>query len=180
MHYTDQYQTYTQNTLVGTSPADLVVALYEGAIESTRQAYRCFESGDIMGRSKAVTKVTQILTELLMSINADKGGELTLNLKRLYTYMQTKMVEGHAKKTGEPFKEVEKLLNNLLEAWQVVAAKTKAAEQATQYELKAHAAAVGAYEVAEVAATVAEDMPALPYGSYGYEPLDTPRMAFTC
>lgn len=165
-----RYDAYMQNSVVGRSPVQLITALYEGAIEASQQAVRCLESGDIWARGKAVNKATSIVTELLISLDMEKGGAIALNLKRLYGYMQSKLIEGHAKKSRAAFEEVEKLLGTLLEAWRVV-------------EWKSTAGAEAAYEdVQPVSATVAEEIEtALPYGAYFCEPPATlSRVAYTC
>lgn len=157
----ERYQAYIQNNLLGSHPLDLVTALYEGAIEATQDAARCLKTGDVWGRSKAVSKATNILTQLLVSLNHEKGGTLSRNLKRLYAYMQSRLIEAHANKSEKPLEEVERLLTTLLEAWRVVAAKERQAEQPLG-ELTTNIAALGE-----------DHLPAVPYGGYFYEPVDT-------
>jgi flagellar secretion chaperone FliS len=146
------YQAYVEGSVSSQHPMRLVVALYEGALEATRNAGRYLEQGDIWGRSKAVNKALAILTELLVSLDYEKGGEISLSLKRLYGYMQTKLIEAHARQTVEPFREVEKLLGTLREGWSI------ASESAPREE----------YEARESA--VSEET--LPYGAYWGEPVE--------
>lgn len=157
----DRYQAYVQNSVLGSNPVELITALYEGAIEATQQAERCLEAGDIWGRSKAISKAANILTELLVSLNDEKGGKLSLNLKRLYAYMHTRLIEAHAKQSAEPLREVARLLNKLLDAWRVVAAKTAEADRQAAAELKGYQPR-----------SVAQGGDAMPYGGYFYEPVD--------
>ncbi len=121
MQSTDRYQAYVNNSLLGSEPIGLVVALYEGAIDAARYARRCLETGDHWGRSKAVSKAADILTELIISLDDDRGGAVSQNLRRLYAYMQFRLIEGHVKKSAEVFAEIERLLATLLDAWRVVA-----------------------------------------------------------
>ncbi len=120
MVQSDLYQAYTEGSVVGSNPVRLVTMLYEGAIGSCQQIEQCFENGDIWARSKAVTKAVTILTELLVSLDHEKGGEIAANLKRLYSYMQCRLLEAHGKRDRAAAQEVERLLTDLLEAWQVV------------------------------------------------------------
>lgn len=164
MMYTDPYQTYIEGSFSSSNPVRLVIALYEGAIDAVRRARTCFEQGDIWGRGQAVSRAVNILAELIASLDDSKGGELSGNLKRLYDYMQRRLLEAHAQKAKEPFDEVEKLLTDLLEAWTVVAEQS-AAPQAVE-------------EV--VPYTSAEPEEPLPYGGYLYEPAESlSRAAFT-
>ena len=111
------YQAYEEGSVASEHPLRLVVALYEGALGAVQNAGRCLESGDIAGRSKAVNKALRILTELLVSLDDEKGGEISLSLKRLYGYMQTRLLEAHVRQSIAPLREVEKLLATLTEAW---------------------------------------------------------------
>ena len=116
------YQAYEEASLVGSSPARLVTALYKGAIDACVHAQRCFETGDIMGRSRAVTKIVNILTELIAALDHQASPELSANLKRLYSYMQQRVLAAHTQKIAAPLAEVEKLLREMIEAWHQVAA----------------------------------------------------------
>ncbi len=120
----DIYQAYAETTFVGASPTRLVVALYEGAISAIQEGKRCFQTGNIMGRGAAITKANNILTELMASLDTEKGGEISVTLKKLYSYMQGRLLHAHMKKEVAALTEVEGLLMDLLEAWNVVAAET--------------------------------------------------------
>jgi flagellar protein FliS len=111
------YQAYTDGSIFSESPLNLVVALYEGAIDATRQAESALCAGDIPGRSRAINKAIAILTELLISLDHERGGEISQNLKRLYSYMQVQLLTAHARQLREPIREVTSLLATLLEGW---------------------------------------------------------------
>jgi flagellar secretion chaperone FliS len=118
--------------MLGASPLQLVTRSYEGAIGAVQQARQCFASGDIMGRSKAITKAVSILTELMISLDHKKGGEISTNLKRLYSYMQQRLLMAHAQKQIEPLVEVIGLLSSLLEAWKTAEQKSAAEVQSSE------------------------------------------------
>lgn len=111
------YQAYTEGSMFSGQPIRLVVALYQGALEATRQAVHCLESRDIWGRGKAINKVVAILAELLSSLDEKEGGEIAQNLKRLYLYLQRRLIEAHSRQAAAPLLEVEKLLGIMLEGW---------------------------------------------------------------
>ena len=120
------YQAYTEGSVLSGHPLRLVVALYEGALDGTRQAISCLQSRDVWGRGKAINKVIAILSELLVSLDEEKGGEVAANLKRLYHYMQRRLIEAHARQAAPPLLEVEKLLETILEGWREAASKVSA------------------------------------------------------
>jgi len=111
------YQAYTDGSIFSDSPLTLVVALYQGALDATRQAEIAVHARDIPGRTKAINKAISILTELLVSLDVERGGEIGLSLKRLYDYMQVQLLNAHVRQAAEPIVEVSNLLTTLLEGW---------------------------------------------------------------
>jgi flagellar protein FliS len=111
------YQAYTEGSFFS-SPLQMVVALYEGALKATLKATQCLQEGDIVGRGRAINKVNAILSELLISLDVKSGGQIGQNLRDLYLYMQRKLVEAHTQQAAAPLVEVAKLLKTLLEGWQ--------------------------------------------------------------
>jgi flagellar secretion chaperone FliS len=114
------YTMYAQSSLLEASPLQLIIALYDGAISATEQAKASLISGEDMVRSRSITKAVSILSELMCSLDHEKGGEISANLKRLYSYMQQRLLLAHATKAAEPMNEVVGLLSSLLESWRQV------------------------------------------------------------
>ena len=165
MFQNDPYHAYLDNNIASENPVSLVTALYEGAIKAVQQARRCLETEDIWGRSKAISRAVDILTELVLSLNHEKGGDLSKRLKDLYGYMQTRLLAAHASQEDEPMAEVIGLLTTLLDGWY------KAAEQLSRE----------ARENAQRAETAREDraeLAATPYG-YGFAPAAEESTVFT-
>ncbi len=159
MNEANPYKAYAEDTILNASPLGLVVALYEGAIEASVTARRYLAQGDIPARTKAINKLTNILTELMRSLDDEKGGEVSANLRRLYAYMHGRVLDAHLKKSAAPLEEVEKLLSIMLEGWRVANANfdpTRAMSEAP----------------ALVAAQQNEEESCAPYGNYFADPGD--------
>jgi len=156
MFQDDPYRGYLDNNIASENPVSLVTALYEGAIKAVQQARRCLETEDIWGRSKAVSKAVDIITELMRSLDHEKGGDLSRRLKDLYGYMQTRLLAAHANQEDAPMAEVIGLLTTLLDGWYKVAEDlSRQTEQETQS--------------AETRREDRGDAPETPYG-YGFAP----------
>jgi len=123
LSFSDPYQAYVEGSLFGGNPIGLVIALYEGTVEAIRAARNCLISGDILGRSRAINKGIKILTELLIALDHEAGGEISANLKRIYSYLQCRLLDAHVQKAEEPLNEAERLLNTILEGWHAAAGK---------------------------------------------------------
>lgn len=117
MNIENPYQAYLEGSVLSENPMSLVVKLYDGAVAALRRAQTCLETGDVMGRGKAVNQTINILMELLTSLDFERGGEVSKNLRELYCYLQARVLDGHIKKAIGPFQEAETLLVTLLDGW---------------------------------------------------------------
>lgn len=112
------YRNYMESEILSADPAKLVCLLYRGGLEQVRRARQCLRSGDIAGRSRAVSKATAILNELMLSVNRERGGDIARSLIELYDYMVRRLNEANFKQVDEPFAETEQLLSTLGDAWE--------------------------------------------------------------
>jgi flagellar protein FliS len=152
----DPYNAYLDNNVATGNPVGLVTALYEGAIKAVQQARHCLETGDIWGRSKAISKAVDILTELILSLDHEKGKDLSARLKELYGYMQHRLLTAHASQEDQPMAEVVALLTNLLDGWYQVAEKlAREASDAARETTRGRAAS---------SRDERTDAPSMPYG----------------
>jgi len=108
---------YIENEILQADPIRLVQLLYRGAIEALGKARVHIEEADISARSRQITKTSEIINELTLSIDREKGGDLATNLVELYDYMQRRLQDANFRQDTEPLTEVERLLATLLEAW---------------------------------------------------------------
>ena len=77
---------YKQNQVLGSSPEQLVVLLYEHLLANLRRAGMQIDVRDYEGKSASMQKALDIIFELLSSLDRDAGGELAERLSALYVY----------------------------------------------------------------------------------------------
>ena len=116
---------YLESKVLSASPLELVALAYEGAIEAVRNARLHLAEKRIHERSRAITKAQLLIGELQKCLDFNQGGELSLQLGRLYDYMQRKLIEANFQQTEPPLREVEELLETLLESWRQLANEEK-------------------------------------------------------
>jgi flagellar protein FliS len=121
-------------------PLELVVMLYDGAIESIQRAVQAIASGDVQDKAAQVSKATNILSELSGVLDLDQG-EVAHNLAGLYDYMRSQLLQANLRNSPERLEEVARLLAELRGSWRALADKQR--EERKQAALHG-AAAVGA------------------------------------
>jgi flagellar secretion chaperone FliS len=114
------YAAYLETQVLSASPLELIHLAYEGAIKAIVDAREHLAAGRIQDRTRAITKALDLLMELARGLNFEQGGDLSVQLARLYDYMQRRLAEANAKQIAEPLAEVQSLLENLDEAWKTI------------------------------------------------------------
>lgn len=117
---------YIKNTYAATmvnntaTPVDLVILLYDGAIERLRKTVFYMNQGDVKRKLHCIHGAMNIIEELLASLNLEAGGKVAENLQALYVYMLKELADGNAKNDLSQIKRVENLLGELRSAWRQV------------------------------------------------------------
>lgn len=117
---------YLETRVLSATPLELVGLLYEGAIDSIREARRHLAAGNIRDRGRSITKSLEIVGELASSLDRQAGGELGDRLGALYEFIQQSLMEANFRQDEEGLKHAESLLVTLQEAWSQVLASTPA------------------------------------------------------
>ncbi len=111
------FQTY-QNVSVMTAPPErLLLMLYEGLQRNVKAARQAVEDGDADGRRTALRKARDIVAELMSALNFDIGGELAVNLHRLYRFVNGRLIQADISPDVEPIDDALKVIEILNEGW---------------------------------------------------------------
>ncbi len=121
---------YIQTQVKSSSPLELVVLLYDGALRATHAATEALGQRDIPARRAAMSKAMAFVSELQGTLDMDKGGDIAVELDRLYTWMTDRLVEATVRQDAAPIQEVRKVLTTLRDAWHQVATNARAPESA--------------------------------------------------
>ncbi len=116
------YNTYTQNNIQIESPEKLIEMLYEGVIRFCSMAKKAIEQGDIEKRVYWTNRAVAIFVELINSLDAERGGEVSHYLGGLYNQQIKFLNESNAQNSSEYLDIVIRVTKELLEAWREVTA----------------------------------------------------------
>jgi len=116
--YQSMYEEYLDSEVLTAEPIKLVQLMYRGALDAIGGARKALAAGDIPTRSRLITKASAILNELALSLDHSVSPELCRNLVELYDYMLRRLIEANTKQIEPPLIEVERLLGDVLTAWQ--------------------------------------------------------------
>ena len=122
--YTKVYQKAAVNTL---DQKKLIVLLYDGAVKYLSIAANKMKAGDAYEAHTNLVRGKSIVAELLASLDMDSGGDIALNLQRLYAYMFNTLIDANLDKDVSRIMEVVELLKQLRDAWKEVESPKQAA-----------------------------------------------------
>jgi len=95
--------------------------LYEGAARFLERAMAGFDIDDPAQSNQAINnnilRAQDIIFELNVTLNIQQGGELAMTLRKLYDYMDRRLMEANLKKCLLTLKEVHGRIAVLRDAW---------------------------------------------------------------
>ncbi len=106
--------------------------LYDGAIKNASFAVEHMKSGEIEKVHNCLIKAKNIVTELMATLNMEKGGDVAKNLQSLYSYMFSQLIEANMEKKTQPIVVVIELLKELRVAWVEINKKSKTQSKVSQ------------------------------------------------
>ena len=69
-------------------------------------------------------KVQAIITELQVSLDMEKGGDIAKNLMALYVFFNEELVQASISKDKEKLQSVWNMMNELAQSWKTIANST--------------------------------------------------------
>lgn len=112
-------QQYKSTNVTTANPVTLVLMMYDGAVRFIRQGAAAIEARDFESANTNIVRAQDIVAELSGALDMNQG-EVAENLLQMYGYMQTRLVEANVRKETAPLEEVERLLQELREAWEQI------------------------------------------------------------
>ncbi len=123
---------YRQNQMSAIAPEKTVLMLYDGAIRFLRNAINELdENNDIVAKANSIEKTVKIIEYLQSCLDNEKGGEIALNLNRLYDYISIRLTEANLRNDTAKMREVVDLLNNIRDGWNSISDKNSANNNST-------------------------------------------------
>ncbi|MGQ9463046.1 MAG: flagellar export chaperone FliS [Candidatus Fervidibacter sp.] len=114
--------TYLKQMVETATPVQLISLLFKRGSELMEEAEQALVSEDLEKANDALTKAQRIVAELIGSLDTEKGGEIAVNLHRLYTFVWERLLHANLLKSVEPLKDARTVWDELQQLWQQVEA----------------------------------------------------------
>jgi len=116
---------YRQASVETADRGQLIIIIYDHCIKWCGIAKEALEAGQLARKAEACHKVEAGISELMTSLDMEKGGDVAKNLWRLYDFYSHHIHEGNTKNIAQNFTEVGDMMGQLREAWQKALAQVR-------------------------------------------------------
>lgn len=130
MGYQNAYTAYQRTNINTASQGRLVVLLYEGAVKQLTAALHLFDSNNKIKAADNekfgihLQKSQAIITELQVSLDMEKGGEIANNLMSLYVFFNEELMSASINRDKSKIEFVLKMMTELANSWRMIANST--------------------------------------------------------
>jgi flagellar protein FliS len=111
------YQAYQTNAVQTASPEQLVVMLYDGCLKFLRRAEAAAQNGARPQCTQAVSRATAIIMELNATLDMERGGEISTNLRSIYLFLNRHLLEASSECSPERIAQAIPMVADLREAF---------------------------------------------------------------
>ncbi|MFP4266399.1 MAG: flagellar export chaperone FliS [Spirochaetaceae bacterium] len=124
---------YKETHIKTASQGKIIIMLYDEAIRELDKAVSLLEekTKEFDKVNNSILRAQDMVTELMVSLDFDKGGEIAQGLFSLYMFFNRQMMEANISKETEPLKVVRSQLSELREAWDQIINKSGNGKQSS-------------------------------------------------
>jgi len=137
--YKSALSTYRETRVTTAGQGQLIIMLYNEVAKYLDDALHLLEGTDsgkkdpanIEKVGKAVVKAQEIITELMVSLDFEHGGDIAQNLFSLYTWFNRELIEANISQDAQRISNVRNFIDDLRNAWLTIVS-TGASETANR------------------------------------------------
>ncbi len=114
---------YKETHIKTASGGKLILMIYNESVRQLNIALESIENNKLENASNSIIKTQDLITELIVSLDFEKGGEIANSLFSLYMFFNKQLMEANINKDVDIIKNIKTYLVDLKSAWtQAVAA----------------------------------------------------------
>lgn len=112
--------TYQATQISTATKEQLLLITYDIGIRSCRLAETALEAEpkDLDQANREILRTEEVIRELMVTLNTERGGEMAKGLMLLYDYMHQQLIEANVKKDAKNVATVRTMLEELKNTWE--------------------------------------------------------------
>lgn len=130
MSYSNQAAAYRQREVAAATPGRLLVMVYDHVLANLARATVAHNNKLLEARVEAIAKARDGVSELLATLDMEKGGAISVQLRALYAFVLSELVEAGMQFDEAKVARIARMIRELRDAFATIVettAKTSAA-----------------------------------------------------
>ena len=111
---------YYKTAIETAKPLNLIIMCYEAAICDLKEAKRLHENREMSEAYRRIRHAQDIVTELLVGLDYERGGEVARNLNRLYNFILRQLIGINSRKDISSYDHLVGILSELKDGWEAL------------------------------------------------------------
>lgn len=113
----DARRIYQDSAARGATPIELVVLLYDSAIEDMRSALTAMKKSDIEVRSNQISHALMVLQQLQGTLDFERGGSAAKQFEQFYNLVRAKLLEAQMRGSTELMQQQIRYMSEVRDCW---------------------------------------------------------------
>jgi flagellar protein FliS len=118
--YAPALETYRRQRVETASPMQLVRMLYDAMLEDAHDAKTALCDKDYAAAHNALVHAQKIVEELDRAVDLEKGGQIAVNLKRLYDFLMRRLIYVNITKSLTAMEDTQAVMEAMHNMWSSV------------------------------------------------------------
>jgi len=110
-------QIYQDTAVRGATPIELVIVLYDAAIEDMRRAIAAIQGSDVEARTRQVSHALMVLQQLQGTLDFERGGEAARQFEQFYNLVRAKLLEAQMRSSPELMQQQIRCMSEVRDCW---------------------------------------------------------------
>jgi flagellar protein FliS len=112
--------------LAEATPHQVVQVMLDAFLSRVAEASGHLERGEVAAKGEKIGKALGIIEALTLGLDKTQGGDIAMNLERLYDYASRTLLKAHLENRTDLLKEVMSLVREIKVGWDGIAEPAKA------------------------------------------------------
>lgn len=114
----DARRGYQESAVRGATPLELVILLYDSAIEDMRRALTAMQKSEIENRSAQIAHALIVLQQLQGTLDFERGGSAARQFEQFYNLVRAKLLEAQIRGSSELMRQQIRCMSEVRDGWQ--------------------------------------------------------------
>jgi flagellar protein FliS len=111
---------YHKTAIETADPLQLIIFCYDAAINDLKIAEELHEKKEMDDAYRKIRHAQDIITELLVGLDYERGGDIARNLNRLYNFVLRQLIGINSRRDTTVYGHLVKILSELKEGWEAM------------------------------------------------------------